>query len=279
MSDEHMSDKDMDAVLREWTQDAPAGQPDRSRVVGSVVSRLGSTRRRPRRWWLQRLLSRKPDEPAVVDKTQNQPSPIPATNGHTPITIGRTSSMFSPVKAITAGALVFAIGGAFLIAQPFQQQGSVPGAATDAGPAAPVEVTGVSVLVGCPDPGTTEDLGTFERIIGGTCLTEWTMSDERLSGTGTMVANEDNSTDGSGIGFGVHALTIENDEGSWRMRPNYWFGGPDTPDAFAFQYWVLDGEGAYEGLTAALIMEDLGNPHGYIFEYELPPPPENASTR
>ena len=40
--------------------------------------------------------------------------------------------MFSPVKAITAGALVFALGGMFLIAQPFGQQGAtVPGAATD----------------------------------------------------------------------------------------------------------------------------------------------------
>jgi len=37
--------------------------------------------------------------------------------------------MLSPVKAITAGAFIFAIGGAFLIAQPFgQQQSSVPGA-------------------------------------------------------------------------------------------------------------------------------------------------------
>ena len=149
----------------------------------------------------------------------------------------------------------------------------------DALTTAPVEVTGTSALVGCPDPGTTEALGLFERTIGGTCQTEWTMSDERLSGTGTMIANEDNYTDGSEIGFGVHALTIENDKGSWRMRPSYWFGGPDTPDALALQVWVLDGEGAYEGLTAALFVEDLGNPHGFIFENELPPPPENASTK
>ena len=41
--------------------------------------------------------------------------------------------MFSPVKAVTTGVIVFAIGGAFLIAQPFEQQGSVPGATGDAG--------------------------------------------------------------------------------------------------------------------------------------------------
>ena len=75
MSDEHMSDKVMEAVLREWTQDAPAGQPDRIRVVGNVVRQLGSTRRRRRRWWLQRLFNRKPDEPAAIDTTDDQPNP------------------------------------------------------------------------------------------------------------------------------------------------------------------------------------------------------------
>ena len=55
--------------------------------------------------------------------------------------------MFSPVKAITAGALVFALGGVLLIAQPFDQQGgSVPGAATDADIVPPVEVTGRRTL-------------------------------------------------------------------------------------------------------------------------------------
>ncbi len=39
--------------------------------------------------------------------------------------------MFSPANAITAGALVFAIGGVMLIAQPFDQQVSVLGATTD----------------------------------------------------------------------------------------------------------------------------------------------------
>ena len=150
---------------------------------------------------------------------------------------------------------------------------------TDDAVGAPVEVTGTSVLVGCPDPGTTEASGIFERTIGGTCQTDWTFSDERLSGTGTMVANEDTYTDGSGIGFGIHALNIENDEGGWRMRPGYWLESPDTPDAFSLQVWVLDGEDAYEGLTAVLFVEDLGNPHGFIFENELPPPPENASTK
>ena len=42
--------------------------------------------------------------------------------------------MFSPAKAITAGALVFAIGGVMLMAQPFHQQGSVPKRSNDGRP-------------------------------------------------------------------------------------------------------------------------------------------------
>ena len=49
MNDQPMTDKEIDAVLRTWTPDAPAGHPDRSRVVGNVVRQLHSTRRR-RRW-------------------------------------------------------------------------------------------------------------------------------------------------------------------------------------------------------------------------------------
>ena len=143
---------------------------------------------------------------------------------------------------------------------------------------APVEVTGTSVLVGCPDAGTTEDLGLFERTIGGTCQTDWTFSDERLSGSGTMVANEDTYTDGSELGLGTFTLNIENDEGGWRMRPGFWLEFPDAPDVAA-EVWVLDGERAYDGLTAVLLVEDLDNPHGFIFEGEKLPPPENASTK
>ena len=45
--------------------------------------------------------------------------------------------MFSPAKAITVGALV--IGGAFLIAQPFQRESSVPGAAALPPPTGPAD--------------------------------------------------------------------------------------------------------------------------------------------
>jgi hypothetical protein len=151
-------------------------------------------------------------------------------------------------------------------------------AADDAVATAAVEVTGTSVLVGCPDPGMTEASGVFERTIGGTCRTDWTFSDERLSGLGTMVANEDDYIDQSGISLGTFALSIENGEGAWRMRPRHWLEFPDAPQVAA-EVWVLDGEGAYDGLTAVLLVEDLDNPHGFIFESEMLPPPENGSTK
>jgi hypothetical protein len=51
---------------------------------------------------------------------------------------GRTQVMFSPLKVTITAALVVALGGVFLIAQPFdRQEGSVPGAATDAEATAP----------------------------------------------------------------------------------------------------------------------------------------------
>ena len=61
------------------------------------------------------------------------------------------------------------------------------------------------------------------------------------------------------------------------MRPLPFVEFPDAP-ATAAEVWILDGEGAYEGLTAVLLVEDYV-PHGFIIEGDLPPTPENASTK
>ena len=283
MSDEHMSDKDMDAVLREWTQDAPAGQPDRSRVVGDVVRQLGSTRRRRRRWWLQRLFSRKPDEPAAVDKAQYQPSPIPASNGHTPTVIGRTTSMLSPVKAITAGALVFAIGGAFLIAQPFDRQGGgVPGAESGVA-AAPAWVTAtVSFTANC-DFGDTaiEDGVTQER--GMNCQgQQWMSDDPRLDGTANVAHNADSfDVDGQGYSLVTSVVEVSNDTGGWQCTNADRVVSPaDT----LFQTSRLDGDrlsridyGDNDGLSAIHVIDFTTAPktvEGLIFPGEMPPMPD-----
>jgi hypothetical protein len=184
--------------------------------------------------------------------------------------------MFSPAKAITVGALVFALGGAFLIAQPFDQQGSVPGAATDAEAATPVAVTATNSAGSC-SAGTVETLGGVTASRGGTCQPAWTWSDERLNGTVTWAENVDRYTDGSGLSVRTFALSVENDEGGWRMRPLPQVEFPGAP-AVAAEVWVMDGEGAYEGLTAVVLVEGY-EPHGFIIDGSTPPPPENASTK
>ena len=124
-----MTNKQLSPVVRAWLQRTDVGPEDVHRSTGLVSARVEQTRQRGRWWPLPPI--RHDHQPPTTDQTSNaQPSPIPASNGHTPTVIGRTQSMLSPVKAITAGALVFAIGGALLIAQPFDQHGSVPGAAT-----------------------------------------------------------------------------------------------------------------------------------------------------
>ena len=144
-----------DQLLREvgaWLVDADPAPPDARESVRQAMARTPQVRQRGR-WWPLPILGRTAGPPTTDQTTDFQPSPIPATNGHTPTVIGRTQTMFSPAKAITAAALVFGIGSAMLIAQPFDQQGgSVPGAATDTAPVAPVWVTGTeSIGPACED--------------------------------------------------------------------------------------------------------------------------------
>ena len=89
--------------------------------------------------------------------------------------------MLSPVKAITAGVIVVAVGGALLIAQPFQQQSSVPGAEADA--VAPTWVTGnVQPAPSC-SRGDLEVDGDVQRNRNLECSPQtWTSSDPRLTG-------------------------------------------------------------------------------------------------
>ena len=79
--------------------------------------------------------------------------------------------MFSPVKAIIGGALVFALSAAFLVAQPFDRIGDgVPGAEQGADPAAPVEVTARHVeILGCEGYDSSDVIGRVVRIYGYTC--------------------------------------------------------------------------------------------------------------
>jgi hypothetical protein len=185
--------------------------------------------------------------------------------------------MLSPAKAITAGALAFALGGLLLVAQPFQQETGMPGAATDeADP--PVEFSakwsfGPPVR---PETSTIVANGTQER--GGawqpSALTE--ASDPRWQGTLSVAQNSDDYGAAGGPSVGMFAFRIENEEGSWQQTPTVTLVVPGVDEV---DRGVFVGEGGYEGLIAVVdIVTDHAaqawDLHGYIIDGELPPPPE-----
>jgi len=157
--------------------------------------------------------------------------------------------MLSPAKAIT-GAIVFAVGGALLIAQPFQQQGSVPGAAIDPCTTPIVPVTG-TIIWGSEGPDTqryTTDSG--QHIRNFVFNSTMSLSDDRLDGSTTATGGWDQNDDGGGIYRGTRV--IENTDGTWE--------GPETlasTSELAF-YTMSDltGTGAYDGLSAVLFIEN-----------------------
>ena len=229
--------------LDEWLHDTEATPPDPSEGARRVASQLPHVRQAGR-WLPFSLFGRQAQAP--TDTTEYQPSPIPASNGHTPTVIGRTTSMLSPVKAITAGAIVFAISGAFLIAQPFGQQSSVPGAATDSGPVPPVEFSGRWVYSYTIEDG--DSGGTWAYVAEE-------MSDPRLAGRISLTGNS--SVLANGATVWSSAYRIENEEGAWQEVPgmlmNFGQGIASTRTG------LLEGEGSYAGLVAiADLAWDLG---------------------
>ena len=277
-----MSDP-MTPEVRDWMKRTDVEPPDAHESARQVPARLPGVRQRRRRWPFP-VFYRKPATPPVEHRKST-----PATNGQTPTITGRTRSMFSPVKAITAGAIVFAIGGTFLIAQPFQQQSSVPGAEGETTePRPPAIVTGTMEGWGEVAQEGTETMvdGVDERRGLLRDGARFEMDDPRLTGTVSYVSNGD----GRSVGDATAALFslawhIENEEGSWSgscpmlqiMEP---MADPSMMEPIVF-YCLYTGAGAYEGLSAYLMQQftaELPAPiKGLIFEGDLPPVPELLS--
>jgi hypothetical protein len=168
--------------------------------------------------------------------------------------------MFSPTKAITAGALVAAIGGVLLIAQPFDQQlTSVPGAETEPAPQPAAEFTGHITCgppIGAAGTGSSEtlDVGDEGMVItryrDGTWRQTIEVDDPRLEGDVYHTWQSDTyrgPEDGSGQIVAASTWRIENDAGAWQ-------GGQLeltlSDGSYRETLTTLVGEGAYEGLTA-----------------------------
>ena len=274
-----MNDEQMQSALDEWFEDTDPQPPNAQRTATHVMAQVPQTRQRGR-WLPFRLFRPKAETPTATGTTEYQPSPIPASNGHTPTVIGRTSSMLSPVKAITAGAIIFAIGGVMLIAQPFQQPDSVPGA--ESKPIAPTWVTGTDYWApSCSGPTETEIDGDVTHERGYVCEpTRMETNDPRLTGEGTWSWNADVFTTDEGQRTVIYgAEYLRNEGGGWTC-PMYRLSNHSgfIPDQYnSSDITLCVGDGEYEGLSALLVLGEVaGNGQsivGLIFSGDAPPLP------
>jgi len=273
-----MKDEKYTPEVGSWLKGREVPHPDSQQTARQVAARLPHISQRSR--W--RPLPSFRRLPTTDQTTAHQPSPIPASNGHTPTIIGRTTSMLSPVKAITAGAIVFALGSAFLIAQPFGQQTSVPGAEAEA--IAPTWVTGtVQPALSCSD-GTSKVEIDVIRSRNFECGPQtWTSSDPRLTGEVTRRWSEDTyrMDDGSGSKtVSLDAAYLRNEGGGWACSAIDLLDGGSVRSGIALtgSARTCIGDGGYEGLSAILASE-YGPGYseefsGLIFSGEFPPEPE-----
>ncbi len=273
-----MNDEQMQSALDEWFEDTDPQPPNAQRTATHVLAHMPQTRQRSR-WWPFPIFYRRTRTPTTTDAIDYQPSPIPASNGRTPTVIGRTSSMLSPAKAITAGAIVFAIGGVMLIAQPFQQPSSVPGA--EALPVEPTWVTGNRYWAGsCTGPESREQDGDMTRERGSVCdWTRWDMSDPRLTGDASWRWNADVYRTAEGQRAIIHgAEYLRNEGGGWtcpitRLAPS----GNSTTQYNNSDVQFCVGDGGYEGLSALVVSEENRSTTplvALIFSGDLPPLPD-----
>jgi hypothetical protein len=270
-----MNDEQMQSLIESWFEDTDPRPPDTRQATAHVMAHVPRTRQRGRRWSLPAFGHRA--HPSTATNTiEYQPASIPATDGHTPIVIGRTQTMFSPSKALIAGALVFGIGGVMLIAQPFEQQGSMPGA--EAEPIAATWVTGtVQPAPSCTNPDPVVD-GDVSRSRDIECSPQtWTSSDPRLTGEVARRWNFDtHQTDEGSISVWMDAAYLRNDDGGWACS-NHSLAKDEVDVADPLTFTCI-GDGGYEGLSASLVLVDAGGNAeefvGLIFSGDFPPLPE-----
>ena len=157
--------------------------------------------------------------------------------------------MFSPAKAIVAGTVIFAIGGAVLLAQPFDQRGpSHPAAGAAAGVdpcTTPISLVSGTIAWRGERPGTERvivDLG--QHIRDYVYDADWNMDDDRLDGEQVFTGEWD--VNGlAGINRGT--IRVVNDGGSWE-GPWTGVGRPGSWQSLI----SLTGDGGYAGLSATI---------------------------
>jgi hypothetical protein len=260
-----MNDDRLLSELRSWLQSESVALPDAEQAGRDIRRQLPLTRPAGRRWRWARA-------------TDGPPGQVGATQGHTHMT-RRTSSMFSPARIITLSLFTVAVGSALIVARPVQQgEEAVPAAESGVKPAGPVEFTATGSSGTCDVPATTSADGPVAHTRGASCSPTYSFSDSRLDGTVTLLSNDDEYVDGSGLVIQSVAMSIENEEGAWRMAPLLTVNAPGTFEFDPTRQVFLIGEGAYKGLVAVIDGFRTDRLHGFIIEGGLPPAPENAHT-
>ena len=280
-----MTDERMRPVLEAWFKgrDIPPADPHRS--TARIMTHVPQIQQRSR-WWPLPAFGRSSTPSTSSQTTGSQPTPIPATNGQAPIAIGRTQSMFSPVKAITAGVIVFALGGVLLIAQPSDRQGTnVPGAVSDTATVDPVWVTGTELLgATCEEATSRIDDGVVMRARGWHCDQQtWATSDPRLTGDVKAAWNADvyRTADGEYPTLAAGTYDLRNGGGGWHCEyADALKQSPSPePDGLNDKTVTCIGEDGYDGLTAVLYFRWTGDGtsiEGLVFGGDIPPLPETT---
>jgi hypothetical protein len=150
------------------------------------------------------------------------------------------------------------------------------------GTADPVWVTGsVQPASSCSGPDTEMD-GDVNRYRNVECSPQaWTSSDPRLTSEVVRRWNQDVHHTGEGsVEVGTDAAYLRNDGGSWACSNNYVEPGFSGAGSHA-QTFTCVGDGGYAGLSAILVLEDVGRSAeefiGLVFFGDFPPLPEPPS--
>lgn len=256
-----MNDERLGQEIADFYRETDIAPPDSHESAREVAARLPRVVQVKRRRW----------RPSWLIRADHETSPIPASNGQTPTVIGRTSAMISPAKAITAGAVVFAIGAMMLIAQPLNEQSIAPGAEVGAGPTESTPFTMSFVWFDQPVQAGEEiaDGGVNKTI--GDCYAMGVAgpSDPRMDGAVTYCGGEHVYGEVRDESTYVWTATyrIVNDDGAWQGSHTgvVW----DDPSGERMDrggdFVVLTGEGAYDGLYAAISLP-WSDVNGVIFE-------------
>jgi hypothetical protein len=248
-----MKDERYWPILGTWLKDTAEAPPDPRQTARQVVERLPQTPQLRRWWWLPSPGTSAPHR-GGNQATNHHPVANSATEDRFPTLTGRTRLMPSPAKAMIAGALVFALGGAFIVAQPFEQREP--------------DQPAVSSVAAWSD-GT---VVTATQECDSSLACTYSASDPRVAGPGghRLVASVPVQA-GDAFTMYLTDAWIEGPEGDWTGH-HYLFVSVGHVDAVL----MLAGDGAYEGWSYVAFGSDPeGDTNqdftGVIYQGPLPP--------